>query len=221
MINLPRIGSKGTLSEKTYDALKNAIIGLDLKPGEIINEEELAEQLGVSRTPIRTALNNLLHEELIELVPGKGTRIADLSRKQINDLLVVREVLEILSVQLATEMRTDDDIEKIDYIISQQENAFQGTFKSHQTFLDYDYKFHMKIAEITKNKYIEKQLSQMINNCRRYLNATTMDESYIKVLNEHKDILMQIKNQDRVKSQICIKNHLDSIKLRMVECINN
>lgn len=221
MINLPRISSKGTLAEKTYDTLKNAIIGLDLNPGELINEEELAEQLGVSRTPIRTALNNLLHEGLIELVPGKGTRITYLSKKQIYDLLIVREVLEILSVQLAAEMRTEEDLEKIEYIIFQQENAYKGTFKNHQTFLNYDYEFHMKIADITNNMYIVKQLSQMINNCRRYLNATTMDESYIKVLNEHKDIYMQIKNRDKVNSEMCIKNHLDSIKLRMIECINN
>ncbi|WP_312815815.1 GntR family transcriptional regulator [Sedimentibacter sp.] len=221
MINLPRISTKGTLSEKTYDTLKNAIIGLDLKPGELINEEELAEQLGVSRTPIRTALNSLLHEELIELVPGKGTRITYLSKKQINDLLTVREVLECLSIQLASEMRTEDDLEKIEYIIAQQEDAYKGIHKNHQTFLNYDYEFHMKIAEITKNRYIEKQLSQLVNNCRRYLNATTMDDSYIKVLNEHKDIFIQIKNQDKVNSQICIKNHINSIKLRMIECINN
>lgn len=58
-MNLPQIKSKGSLTEKTYNTLKRAILDLDLEPGELLTEEELSEQLGVSRTPLRAALSKI------------------------------------------------------------------------------------------------------------------------------------------------------------------
>ncbi|OZV13909.1 hypothetical protein CIW83_00250 [Tissierella sp. P1] len=220
MRQLPQIKSKGTLAERTYDILKNAIVELELKPGELITEEDISEQLGVSRTPIRSALNRLLHEELIEMIPGKGTFVAQLTKKQIDDLLSIRELLESLSIQLAATLRTQEDLEKIEYILYKQEQSFTGQFKSQQDFLTFDSEFHCLIAEISQNKYLEKQLLQILNNCRRYLNATTIDIIMPDVLKEHKELYEQIKNQDVEKAKLCMQKHIDNIRTRMIENLN-
>jgi DNA-binding GntR family transcriptional regulator len=154
------------------------------------------------------------------MIPGKGTFVAQLTKKQIDDLLSIRELLESLSIQLAATLRTQEDLEKIEYILYKQEQSFTGQFKSQQDFLTFDSEFHCLIAEISQNKYLEKQLLQILNNCRRYLNATTIDIIMPDVLKEHKELYEQIKNQDVEKAKLYMQKHIDNIRTRMIENLN-
>lgn len=218
-LQLPKIQTRGSLTENAYEILKNAIINLDLKPGELIDVEVISEQLAISRTPIRTALNKLSEEDLIEMLPGKGTFVTHLTEKQARDLLNVRELLECYSVQLATELRTNEDLENIEYVIHKQELTFKGIRDSQKEFLMYDAEFHNIISKISKNTYLEKQISLIHTNCARYLNASSQDMVHTAAMQEHKELFEQLKNKDIDKAVLCMRNHIENIKIRILESI--
>jgi DNA-binding GntR family transcriptional regulator len=87
------------LRERVLDSLRNAIVNGELKPGEAVVETELAAQLGVSRAPLREAINVLNMEGLLETIPYHGTTVKQLSRKDIEDLYSVRSMMEVFAVR--------------------------------------------------------------------------------------------------------------------------
>lgn len=219
VLQLPQIKTTGTLSDKTYEILKNAIIILDLKPGELITVEGISEQLGVSRTPIRTALNRLINDGLVEMIPGKGTFVKKLSQKEAMDLLNIRELLECYSAKLAALSRTDEDLKELEQTMNKTEFAFRSDYSSHE-ILEFDTKFHSTIAKISGNSYLQRQLIVMLDNCRRYLNASTFQFMSEEVIVEHRELFEQIKNQDAEKAEMCVKKHIKNIKNRMIDYID-
>ena len=94
------------LRDVVFNTLRDAILTGKLEPGERLMENQLAEKLGVSRTPIREALRMLKLENLVELTPRKGAQVLDMSEKDIIDVLGIREVLEGLATQLACQKMT-------------------------------------------------------------------------------------------------------------------
>ncbi|WP_077369850.1 GntR family transcriptional regulator [Anaerosalibacter sp. Marseille-P3206] len=220
MNKLPKIKSKGTLTERTIEILKDAIVNLELKPGQLIKEEEIAEQIGVSRTPIRAAIDRLVYEGLLVVIPGKGTFVTELTHKQVDDLLSVRKLLEGLSIELAATLRTEEDLKNIRYLLHKQEEALRGEFKSKKVFLDVDSELHNYIASISKNEYLQKQLSIIIMNSRRFLNATTEDTFFLEVIEEHKELYKCIEDQKPEKAKEYMQKHIDNIKIRMIKSLN-
>lgn len=218
-MKLPEVKTKGTLADRTYIALKNAIIDLELKPGQPITEEEISKKLGVSRTPIRTALGHLQHDGLIKVIPGKGTFVTEITEKQVEDLLSIRELLESLAVKLAAKKRTEEDLEALRYIIYRQEDTFRGRFKNKKAFLDIDTEFHGFIGKISRNEYLENQLASVMINIRRFLNATTVDAFFEDVINEHKKIYEYIEMQDESTAEEYMKKHVNKVKIRMLESL--
>ena len=90
------------LREQVYDIIKNMIVHREIAPGEKINEEQIAKQTGVSRTPIREALCRLDNEKIIEMIPRKGAFVIRQSEETVREVLEIREVLEGLVTRLAT-----------------------------------------------------------------------------------------------------------------------
>jgi DNA-binding GntR family transcriptional regulator len=218
MVQLYNIKTTGSLTERAYETLKTSILDLDLKPGELIDVEDISAQLEISRTPIRTALNKLMEEELVEMIPGKGTFVTRLTEKQVIDLFNVRELLECYSVRLATELRSEVDLENLQYILNKQELTF-NIRNGHKEFLMYDAEFHSLISKISNNTYLEKQLSLMHVNCMRYLNASSQDKVHKAALEEHKELFEQIRNKNVDKAILSMRKHIDKMKLRINDYI--
>lgn len=107
------------LREVIFDTLREAIIAGELKPGERLMEVKLAEKMGVSRTPVREAIRKLELEGLVEMLPRKGAHVAELSVKDIMDVLEVRATLDGLATALAAERITDEEIKKLEHVHSQ------------------------------------------------------------------------------------------------------
>lgn len=116
-------------------------------------------------------------------------------------------------------MRTEEDLENIRYMLYRQEEAFLGRYKSKKLFLDIDFDFHKYIASISKNEYLEKQLTNILINSRRILNATTIESYFNEVMEEHKKIYNYLEVKDSEKAKEYMKKHIDRIKFRMLENI--
>src|SRR3954454_20202107 len=109
-----------------YDALRNAIVTTELEPGQQISENEIADKLGVSRTPVREALARLRDDQLVQIVPQTGTFVAPISVSGVDDAQFLREALECSAVRLAAERADRGDVAQLGALIGRQEHARDG-----------------------------------------------------------------------------------------------
>ena len=110
------------LRDVVFNTLRQAILKGELAPGERLMEIQLAEKLGVSRTPIREAIRKLELEGLVLMIPRKGAEVAKISEKSLRDVLEVRRSLEELAIELACQRMSEDDMAELE--------RMQGNFKS-------------------------------------------------------------------------------------------
>jgi DNA-binding GntR family transcriptional regulator len=115
--------TRGKTRPQVYGALRNAIVSVQFEPGRQLSENELAEWLGVSRTPVREALVRLSDERLVEIVPQLGTFVSRISVAAVADAQFVREALECAAVRLAAERATREDIAALNAIVARQEQV--------------------------------------------------------------------------------------------------
>jgi DNA-binding GntR family transcriptional regulator len=101
---------QGTLAQKTYGSLKQAILSLRLKPGEVLRKPDICQQLGVSRSPVAEALARLAVEGLVDVVPQAGTFVARFSLEEIREGAFLREALELATVELLATTITDEQL---------------------------------------------------------------------------------------------------------------
>ena len=151
------------LRDVVFNTLREAILKGELQPGERLMELQLASKLGVSRTPIREAIRMLEQEGLAVTVPRKGAEVARMTLKDMEDVLEIREALDELAAQIASER-----------ISSEQMNRLMDTKKEFERILasgevkeiaDVDVKFHDIIYEATDNA----KLVYLLNNLREQL----------------------------------------------------
>ena len=173
------------LRDLVYDTLRQSILKGELVPGERLIEEDLADQLGVSRTPVREAVHRLQQEGLVYTVPRKGAHVADISENNVHDVLEVRKALEELAVTLATERITPQ--EKIR--LREAEQAFERASKGGdlREIADCDEKFHDVIYHATKNEKLE----MLLNNLREQMYRFRFE--YIK--------------DEKARSRLCAEHH--------------
>lgn len=202
------------LREVVFNALRQAIIVGELKPGERLREEKLAEKMGVSRTPIREAIRKLELEGFVEMLPRKGAHVANLCVKDIMDVLEVRATLDGLATSLCAERITDSELEELKNI----NKAFSEYVKNEnlQGSIKKDVEFHDIIYRSSRND----KLIQLINNLReqvqRFRIILLKDyENTIDLIKEHADIYEAVssKNSDaaRKAAQDHIKKQEDAI----------
>ncbi len=222
MPKLPRLDDKTSKVQKAYTVIKNSIISMDIKPGEALPEEKLVEQLGISRTPIRAALNKLAYEELVMIYPGKGTYVAEISYKNMVNTLQIREVLENLSVKLAAQATNPQEyLNELTETIDCQKRLLE---EEHGIldFLEYDNKFHTIICVMADNIILKKEIESLKNKFNRFVilskSLTTRAE---KVIEEHRMILEALKTKDPVSSVAAMTMHIRNVKLGIEEGFNN
>ncbi len=102
-----------SIVDRVYEQLKAMAVSYELKPGERLNEGELAKRLGVSRTPLREALNRLNTEGFLRFTPGKGSFCRELDAHEIFDLYELRKSIEVASIRLAIKRAKDEDIDAL------------------------------------------------------------------------------------------------------------
>ncbi|MEK6655708.1 MAG: GntR family transcriptional regulator, partial [Thermodesulfobacteriota bacterium] len=120
-----------SVREKTYDYLKSNILSGRFVPGERLAEEHLAEELGVSRTPVREALHKLEQEGLIEPLESRGFCVPHDSPEEIEDLFDIRTVLEGYTLKIICERITDEQIEKLEEMIDKAEDALRRIVREY------------------------------------------------------------------------------------------
>lgn len=197
------------LRDLVFNTLRQAILKGELKPGERLMEIQLAEKLGVSRTPIREAIRKLELEGLVLMIPRRGAEVAKISHKSLQDVLEVRRSLEELATDLACQRMTEEDVEKL----GEAEDKFRQAIESgnEMKIAEADEAYHDIIYNATGNN----KLIQIINNLREQMYRYRLE--YIKdeaqrgtLIAEHEKILEAIRIRDIIRAKALMKEHIDN-----------
>lgn len=155
-----KLDSYKPLREVVAETLRDAIVGSVLKPGERLMEIQLAEELGVSRTPVREAIRKLELEGFVVMIPRRGTYVADLSLKDINEVFELRTALEMLAAGLAAERITDEELEELERLLVQIGEYIETN--DMEKIVEFDTRFHDLLYKASRND----RLVGIINNLR-------------------------------------------------------
>ena len=197
------------LRDVVFNTLRQAILRGELNPGERRMEIQLDNKLGVSRTPIREAIRKLELEGLVLMIPRKGAEVAEITEKSLRDVLEVRRALEELSVQLACEKITKEEIRELERVAKE----FQQVVKSSDIteIAEVDVRFHDIIYTATDNQ----KLIQLLNNLReqmyRYrVEYLKRDGVFPQLIAEHEAIIRHIENNEKEKATEVMCRHIDN-----------
>ncbi|WP_313151738.1 GntR family transcriptional regulator [Lacrimispora sp.] len=197
------------LRDVVFNTLRQAILKGELAPGERLMEIQLAERLGVSRTPIREAIRKLELEGLVLMVPRKGAEVAKISEKSLRDVLEVRRSLEELAIELACQRMTPEAVEELE--IKQEEFKEAVEKGNAMEIAETDEAYHDVIYKGTCND----RLVQMINNLReqmyRYRLEYIKDEDKRQILLlEHDNILKAVRQRKVQEAKEAMREHIDN-----------
>ncbi|MGN0363816.1 MAG: GntR family transcriptional regulator [Bilifractor sp.] len=196
------------LRDVVFQTLRKGILRGDLKPGERLMEIQLANRLGVSRTPIREAIRMLELEGLVYNIPRRGAQVASITEQDLHDVLEVRLGLEEMAVDLALDRITPEELEAL-YQASRKFEKMVG--KAGLTELaKADEDFHDIIYKSTGNR----RLVQLINNLReqmyRYRVEYLKDEENRNTLiREHDELWKSLKDKDRESAKKYMRRHIE------------
>lgn len=208
------------LHEQTYEMLRAAILSGELAAGSRLIETQLAEQLQVSRTPIREALRLLQRDHLVTVDPQGAMRVALLSIDDAVQLYDCRIALEQLSVSAACRMATPEQIEQIEATLQQAERAILNSSHSLTPYqlLHLDYQFHRLLAESSDNTWLVQILDQVFDKMSLLrLRTIEHNPNVLEIRGEHRRILEAVRKRDALAAMQAIQYHLISSKDRVVE----
>ena len=197
------------LRDVVFQTLRQAILKGELKPGERLMEIQLANKLGVSRTPIREAIRKLELEGLVLMIPRRGAEVAEITEKSLRDVLEVRSALEDLAVELACERINEEQITALKVAAEEFEQALQGGELT--AYAEADVKFHDIIYHATENQRLVQLLynlrEQMYRYRVEYLKRTEVHQTLLK---EHRYIIECIEKHDKEAAKKAIRTHVDN-----------
>lgn len=204
--------------DRIYDQLKQMAIDYKFRPGEPLNEIELAASFGVSRTPLREVLNRLVAEGLLESVPRRGFSGRPLNAKTISDLYEMRCGLEMISAKLATQRASDDEIQHL--IEFWQDAAQHYATYSPIECVQFDESFHEQLATLSHNSELLHTLKN-INARVHFLRLVSLEQASFRynTCDEHGIILTAIKQRDAETAATCMSSHVTMRQEQLMDVI--
>lgn len=206
------------LRDVVFNTLRKAILKGELKPGERLMEIALAERLGVSRTPVREAMRKLELEGLVVMIPRRGAQVANITEKDLNDVLEVRIALENLSIENACARMTEEQLAEL----WKAAKDFEATMAEGNLvkLAEADVAFHEVIYKSSDNR----RLNQVLNNLReqiyRYRVEYLKDEETRNLLvKEHEEIYEAIRNRDVKQAQEISYQHIENQREAIIRSI--
>jgi DNA-binding GntR family transcriptional regulator len=195
------------LSEDIAESIKTAIIKGKFRPGEKISEGELAESMGISRTPLREAFRKLENEGFIEIIPRKGAVVTQIDPDETYDLYEIKSTLEGLAARLACVNMQKKDLDKLETINRElreliDKNDLEAFYKAHT-------KFHEGFVKLSGNRRLIQIISNLNDHFKRFgIVSLTLPGQYEKAIRQHEKIIEAFRKGDEKLIEERVKDNV-------------
>jgi DNA-binding GntR family transcriptional regulator len=195
----------GSRSDYVYGTLLGAIRSGKLIPGDRVREEDVAQSLGVSRTPVREALQLLQARRLVEDAPGRGIIVVELTRLQVLELYAMREVLEGAAARFAANYASPAEISLMHQLL----NEFEGAEGDPSSLGRINAKLHQTIYEAARNRYVQEALANLQDSLSLLPNTTfSLPERFDPAKAEHRAVVEAIEHRDSDRAEAAGRVHI-------------
>ena len=206
------------LGEVVYIALREAIIKNQFRSGERLMETELAEEMMVSRTPVREAVRKLQSEGYVVMLPRKGTYVTSLSIQDVNDVFEIRGALESMAAAQAALRASDGEIAEMKELLEREAVLWDSSDLART--IQSDIKFHSMLYRASKNMKIENLINDLREQTQRLRSSTLSRPGRLRfALDEHRQILEAIEIRDANGARDAAKAHIERSQEVMLELL--
>lgn len=207
-----------SLSDRVFDALESEILKGELERGETLSENRISARLGVSRTPVREALQRLEQEGLVKTEPGKGAVVLGISTGDLLDIYEIRIRIEGLAARYAARSITDEQIAEMRGVVELQEFfAAKGDFRSLR---DLDSKFHSMIYDFCTSRILTDTLNSLHHKIERF-RRMSMELGGRGSLSteEHREICEALASRDEDRAEALLIEHVKNARDKLAEVV--
>lgn len=201
-------------AEEIYEILKDRIIHLHYEPGQVLNEIDLADEFGISRTPIRRVFQMLMSDKLLNIIPRFGAQVAPMDFRKMKSVFEVTRELDAFATKLAVERISDESIAELEEILERLNNYDIPT--DYQKAIDDDEKFHEIIYSSCDNPWLEEILTRLHYQTERLWHYS---ENYFDEVELFTDtlgkILDSIKSGNVDDAERYTREHIDQFVMKI------
>lgn len=204
---------KDNCKEKAYDYLYNSIINNQIHPGQPVIEQEISGTLGTSRTPVREALKQLESEGLVRHIPGRGAFVSEVTTQDVEEIFMLREMLEVLALQVAWKKIRDEEINEVEQFLSSLDSDC-----SAEDFYKSDRMIHDLIVSNGNNRRLMSFLNNINAQIERIRIISSLTPQRLKKSKEeHLGIINSLKERNLVKAEELLRMHINNVKESAIE----
>jgi len=203
-------------SNQAYERIKEMILTTRLAPGQMLTETELATELAIGRMPVREALQRLAQEDLVTVVPRKGSLVTPIQVDDLQKIFELRLELEGLSGRLAADRITTEELDTIMAVIESAGDAHEGSAKH----VEIDRAFHLRIAKATRNEYLQRAVERTLNLALRllYISGSRMAKVG-EIAHEYYAVLDALRRRDGAGAKAAMQAHIEEFRKKVRSAI--
>lgn len=206
------------LRDLVFEALKDAILLQKLHPGERLIELELADELGVSRTPVREAIRRLEQEGLVVMLPRKGAYVAGISLKDIHEVYEIRAALEALALELAAKYITAEELEELKRQVHEEEVMTEANRLNEIIFIDSS--FHDLIYQYARNSRLTQFVEILQEQFKRFRSLPLGNSARSNTaLEEHQQIVEALACHDSTLAARLAREHIANAENALISAL--
>ncbi|MEC4020796.1 GntR family transcriptional regulator [Streptomyces sp. H27-D2] len=216
-VNPVAVGS--LLAERAYEELKAAVLANRLRPGDALSVPALATQLGISRSPVREAVQRLIHDGLATHVPHRGAVVSTIDVEDVRQLYVVREVMEGLAARLATEQLDATKVAEFRTLLEQHEQVV-ASGENEKAHIEMDMAYHRLIREVAGNSHLTVALDTIQGKAHLALHSLwrSPDAPRLAVA-EHRRIFEAMTAGDPDAAEQAAREHIRRLRIRLSQAV--
>ena len=208
-------GKDESLSEIAYRALKEKIVTLELPPASLVNEAKLMKELKMGRTPIREAFQRLAMENLVVIMPRRGTLVIDLNLSDLQKISEVRVELEVHATRLAAKRATPEQIAEMEILLRDADSIIQRG--DHRQLIQLDHEAHRLIAHAAHNEFLAETLERLYNHVLRLWYSSLHKVTRLReAIEEHRDIVAALKTHDGDRAAEIMRAHIAGFQTEFI-----
>jgi len=207
-----------SLLETAYEKIKHRITACEFRPGDYLNEAELSDQLGIGRTPVHQAIDRLMIEGLVQVMPRKGIIVTPVSLDSVVQTIEVRLLNECHCARLAAERASETDIGSLEGILARAETELPR--RNSERLMRLDREFHGAIAQSSRNPVLTDVLGRLHDKSLRFwILSLNTPGHHTRVQTQHRAIFDAIRTHDSSAAEHAMRDHIEDFRRNLLSTL--